>query len=190
MRRNAVTAPAGIALISRGRSIVSLFFLACAIGTVGAATWFRTVEAHIAPWVFQIAGLGPANNPQGPHFDVYGTVTPIRFTITTQCGALLLTIPISIAAALLVRSPVCKSRRIFAAAFGADVLLILANQIRLVIIGWCSRLFGFERGFPFGHLVVGSLFSMVAIGISTIGFLRSAKGGAHPLRPVTREVLR
>lgn len=52
------------------------------------------------------------------------------------------------------------------------VLLIVANQIRLVIIGACARWFGFDQGFPLGHLLIGSLFSIAAIGSSVVGFLR------------------
>jgi hypothetical protein len=55
------------------------------------------------------------------------------------------------------------------------LVLVGANQIRLAIIGACSRWLGFKQGFPLGHLLIGSVFSLLAIAVSVLSFLRVVK---------------
>ena len=161
-----------LAVISAGRGIFSTLFLLAGFGAVALAPTFRNVEATIAPHTFDTLGMGPARHLGGPYFLTMGTGVPIKFSITTQCGAMLLLVPMLFAAALMVRSPNVSLRRSLAAVIACAVVLVFANQLRLAIIGVCSRWFGFDQGFPLGHLLIGSLFSLVAIAASVLGFLR------------------
>ncbi len=168
-----------LVLISSGRGIVSTIFLLASGGAVAAAPFFRNVEATVAPWTFTRFGMGPARHLEGSHFLTMGTGVPIKFAVTTQCGAMLLTVPLLFAAALVVRSPNVSIARATAAVASCAVLLTIANQVRLVIIGACARWVGFDQGFPLGHLLIGSLFSMAAIGCSVVGFLRVVRRPLH-----------
>ena len=48
----------------------------------------------------------------------------------------------------------------------AAVLLVLANQLRLGVIAGLVMAFGLEQGYQWGHLIVGSLISIVFLGLS------------------------
>ena len=173
-----------LAPIPAGRGALSTVFLIAGVGSIAAASVFRNLEARVAPWTFTRFGLGPARHLDGPYFLTMGTGIPIKFSITTQCGALLLAVPLLFAAALVVRSPNVSPLRAVFAVVACGLLLVTANQLRLVMIGACARWFGFQQGFPLGHLVIGSLFSLLAIASSVIGFLRTVRGrGRIPSDP-------
>jgi exosortase/archaeosortase family protein len=164
-----------LAIISAGRGMVSLAFLLIGLASVAMASVFRNLEAAAAPWTFTRLGMGPAHYIGGASFLAMGTGAPIKFTVSTQCGALLLAVPLWFAAALVVRSPnVSIVRTGIAVLFGAAGL-IAANQLRVAMIGAFSRWLGFKQGFPLGHLLIGSLFSLLAIGLSVLCFLRVVK---------------
>jgi exosortase/archaeosortase family protein len=163
-----------VVVIALRRRVASLSFGTAAIASAACIGATTQAEAMLAPITFRAAGLGPARHLGGQRFLAMGTGGPIDFRISTQCGVMLLIVPLMIVAALVVRSPTVPTRRAFAAVFGGALFLVAANQLRLVIIGYCAKWFGFTTGFPLGHLIIGSLWSLAAVGLSIVVFARLA----------------
>lgn len=172
---SAVLTRGKLVFISGQRRVLSLLFMAAAIGSILVAPFFRNLEAFIAPWTFTRLGMGPSRYLSGGDFLAMGTGVPIRFTISLQCGAMFLVVPLLFAAALVIRSPNVSVFRAIVSVLLGSLILVSSNQVRIAIIGACSRWFGFKQGFPLGHLLIGSLFSLLAIAVSVMSFLRVVK---------------
>jgi exosortase/archaeosortase family protein len=159
------------------RVVASLLMLAAGACVV-AASAFRCVEVWLCRRTFPVLGLGPTYPDQRDFFRFFATGTgdmPTRFTITPQCSALLLCVPLIAVAAMIVLSAQSSVRRTLVVLVGSASLLVVANQIRLALIGWTIRIMGFERGFPLSHLVLGTIVSLLGVAGSIAMLVRASR---------------
>jgi exosortase/archaeosortase family protein len=143
------------------------------MGCVAGASAFRAVEVWLCRRTFPVVGLGPTYADQSDFFRFFASGTgdsPTRFTITPQCSALLLCVPLILVASMIVLSVNSSVRRTCTVLLAAGFILVIANQIRLALIGWTIRIMGFERGFPLSHLVLGTIVSLLGVA-GSIAFL-------------------
>jgi len=157
---------------SNNRLLPSIVFFFGAAACLSFAAQFRFVETWASTKTFPVFGLGSADYLGRDQMMAHDLGVPVRFTVTQQCGVMLLICPILLLAGFLVRSPNVNLLKTISAVAVSAMALIGANQFRIALIGWSIKLLGFERGFPLGHLVLGTILSIVAVCASGIIFTR------------------
>lgn len=171
----------------RRHGSLSLLFAVGAVAAVAIASDFRFVETRLAATTFEAVGLGATEYLGRDQLFAENLGVPVRFTVTQQCGVMLLIAPLLATAAVVVRSSSVRPFKALRAVVAAAVTLIVANQARLALIGWTIKLIGFEQGFPLGHLVLGTVLSIVAVIASVVMFARMVGSSkvALPARSAT-----
>ena len=164
------------------RRLTSAALFASAICCVAFASKFLGVEVFVARHLFPLVGLGPTQaSPDSFRFFALWSSDATRFTLTPQCGALMLCAPLMLVASFAVLSQRASVYRVVIAAVIGALGLALMNQFRLMVIGWSVRGIGFKGGFPLGHLLLGGIVSVFAVILAIVLFLRSSTTKAPKL---------
>ncbi|SBW18091.1 putative membrane protein [Candidatus Protofrankia californiensis] len=156
--------PHGSSRLTRGAgTILFLFVLAVLLAyqyqlrhleAVGAARLFGlgtpTLAASRAPIVY--FGLGRP--------DAFG------LTITPECSSTLLIAPVFLIGGAMLLGRRMTPQRVLAAVGAAAFLLVVGNQLRIGLIAYLISELGFHTGYEWGHLVLGTVVSIVFIGAS------------------------
>jgi exosortase/archaeosortase family protein len=127
---------------------------------------FRDLEADAAAHLFGIVTptLAGASAPiiwfGLPGANAFGLV------ITPDCSSALLIVPLCVLGMLLMIPRKLRVRRVAKAVAVATTLLVSGNMLRIAVIAVTTRLGGIGAGYQFGHLVLGSLISIVCIALS------------------------
>lgn len=155
---------------------VGLLFAALASGFLASS--FRYLEARATTVTFPLLGLGTTHYRGRDKFLATDLGIPVQFTLSQQCGVLLLVVPVLLTAALLSRSRAIRSGRLAVGLAVAVLGLIAVNQLRLGLIAWCIRWVGFDDGFPLGHLFLGSILSIFGLIAAIVCLVRICR--PHP----------
>lgn len=101
----------------------------------------------------------------------------IAFNVTTECTAVLILVPLTATAAVLLAVTPVKPVQALAALAAAATAATAANQLRLGLIAFTSQRWGMGLGFDLGHRYIGSIFSLAAFAVGFIVILRVCLGG-------------
>jgi exosortase/archaeosortase family protein len=112
--------------------------------------------------------------PENPHLRLALVITP-------ACTVALLMAPFLVAAALLIWQRVPLRWPLIAVAV-ALVMLVAVNQFRLLAIVWFVRGLGYQKGFYWGHTMVGSVITIVGLATS-LGVFVVLSGRHRYFRP-------
>lgn len=144
--------------------MVSLVVIAVALVVFQQS--FRHIEALIASRLFSGGGVSTYWGSD----DVVVFLLPgsrgFALEITPECTSAFLIAPFAlIGAAMLLRRRLDPLRVLLGIAVAA-VMLLLANQLRIGAIAALITTFGLDQGYQWGHLIVGSVISVVVLGFS------------------------
>jgi exosortase/archaeosortase family protein len=147
---------------------------------------YRHLEALLASWVFAGGGVRTYTGNDDVVVFLLPDTRAFALQVTPECTSAFLIAPFAvIGAAMLLRRRLDPLRVLLGVTIAA-VLLVLANQLRLGVIAGLVTAVGLDQGYQWGHLVIGSLISVVVLAISaTIVFLVVASGRRGRHRAVT-----
>ena len=114
--------------------------------------------------------------------------------ITPECTSAFLIAPFAIVGATMLLRRRLDPMRVLLGVSIAAVLLVLANQLRVGMIAGLIDGFGLQEGYKWGHLVLGSLLSIVFLAgslalllwVVASGYPRSVWRRPHEQRPARR----
>lgn len=140
--------------------------LAVAVALVAFQQSFRHLEVGLASLLFSGGSVTTYAGPDDMVVFLLPGGRGFALEITPECTAAFLIAPFAlIGAGMLLRRRIDPSRVLCGVALAA-LLLVLANQLRVGVIAGLVVAFGLEQGYQWGHLIVGSLISVVFLGIS------------------------
>jgi hypothetical protein len=115
-----------------------------------------------------------------------GTSSGFGLVITPDCSSALLLAPLCVLGIGLMIPRKLAVRRVWAGLAVAATLLVTGNMARIGLIAEMVRLYGIGTGYQVGHLVLGSLLSMVCIATSMVvlTLIVTGRGKRRALRSV------
>jgi exosortase/archaeosortase family protein len=126
------------------------------IEAVVAAHLFSTVTPVIA------AGSAPID-----WFNL-GTSKGFGLVITPDCSSALLLVPLGVIGMALLIPRRLAVRRVGAGLAAAAAVIVVGNLLRIAVIAAMVNYYGIHVGYQVGHLVLGSLVSIVFIGVAMV----------------------
>jgi exosortase/archaeosortase family protein len=127
---------------------------------------FRHLEAYATAHVYRVVTPVLAASRAPIIWFGLGTTGAYGLEITPDCSSALLIVPLCGLGMLLMiprRLPVSRVAKALAV---ASVVLVAGNLLRIGVIAFAIRVGGIGTGYQIGHLILGSLVSIVCIGIS------------------------
>jgi len=149
------------------RFVPSGLMILVAIALVVFQAQYRYLEALLAAQVYRGGGVETFTTP-GRAVVVFrlNDVRTYGLEISPECSSGFLIVPfVLIGAAMLLRRRV-KPWRVVVGVAMVGVLMVAANQLRVGLIAGLIDAFGIEDGYQWGHLILGSLLSILFLGIS------------------------
>jgi exosortase/archaeosortase family protein len=147
--------------------------LVLAAGLVLAHRAYQTAEISLAGLflhVFTSSGVYVDAGHQTVYFGL-GSDNPLGLTMTPECTSAFLLIPLVVVSAVLVALRPRIARRVLASLGVAALILIVVNQLRIMtlaaLVGWL----GTDRGYYWGHTMIGSLVSVFGGAIALVLFV-------------------
>jgi exosortase/archaeosortase family protein len=127
-----------------------------------ADTTFRHFEALLAtPLTQAVTGGSHAVTAHDIVYFALGTPRGFGLVITNECTSAVLLIPLLVMmGSFMMFSRVSLRRQLLALAVGAALMLVV-NIMRVAGICWATYSYGFDPGYKYSHVFVGSAFSLI-----------------------------
>jgi len=152
---------------------------AAAVGLVVGHLAYQTVEVSLAGLLlrlFSSSGVYVAPSEQTVYFGL-GTSHPLGLTMTPECTSAFLLVPLLLVGALLIGlRPRIAGRVMWSLALAA-VILVVVNQVRILVMAGLVSWLGTDRGYYWGHTMVGSMVSVFGGAIALVLFVWLATRG-------------
>jgi exosortase/archaeosortase len=149
---------------------------------------FRDLEAAVAAHVCSI--VTPTLAAPGTPIIWFGLGTSNGFglVITPDCSSTLLIAPLCVLGIGLMVPRKLALRRVCSGLAVAAALLVAGNMARIGLIAEMIHLYGIGTGYQLGHLVLGSLVSIVCIATSMVALtlIVTGRAGRWALRSLAR----
>ena len=129
---------------------------------------FRVAEAGLAAAFFRFFTPVLAASRAPIIWFGLGTVHAFGLEITPDCSSSLLLVPLCGLGILLMIPRRLNVGLVVRALIFAATVLVVVNTLRIGVIALCCRFWGLGVGYQVGHLVLGSLVSIVGIGLSLV----------------------
>jgi exosortase/archaeosortase family protein len=135
----------------------------------GAALWlaiqndtFRRFEAEaITPVTNLATGLHRTQTTKTVVFFALGTPRAFGLDVTNECTSALLLIPLLVMMGSFAVFTQLSMRRQLTALFVGAFLILAVNALRVALIAWATWKYGYDPGYTYSHVFVGSAFSLV-----------------------------
>ena len=135
----------------------------------GTAVWMavsndslRRVEARLlAPIAGFVTGRHGAVTTDERVYFALGTSRAFGLQITSECTSALLLIPLFVMMGSFAIFTRLSLGRELVALIAGTVLILFVNALRVAGIAWATWRFGFDPGYSYSHIFVGSAFSLV-----------------------------
>jgi exosortase/archaeosortase family protein len=159
---------------------------ASVLATIGR---FRELETAISAAIAGLITGTKTTELLSAHSFYWALGTPRAFGLIIQsdCSSSWLVGPLLVIAGLLAMARRFRAGRVMTAAVLAVVLLFTTNLLRIAIIVWATNRYGYQHGFWWSHVVVGSLFTVVGSLAALAVLLRVSVGGRSGLADGPRE---
>jgi exosortase/archaeosortase family protein len=123
---------------------------------------FRRLEAAaITPVADLVTGRHHAVATRTIVFFGLGTSHAFGLDITNECTSALLLIPLLVMMGSFATFTRLSMRRQIVALFVGSFLIVAVNAVRVASIAWATWEFGYDPGYTYSHVFVGSAFSLV-----------------------------
>jgi exosortase/archaeosortase family protein len=153
---------------------------------------FRHLEAVVAAHLYRLFTPVLAASRAPVLWFGLGTTTAYGLVITPECSSALLIVPLCGLGMLLLIPRRLAVNRVIRGLIVAGAVMVAGNLLRIGVIAIAVRYGGLGAGYQLGHLILGSIVSIVCIGIGltllTVILVRrrpvrgQAKGQAHGRR--------
>lgn len=147
--------------------------IALAVVLVVGHRAYQTAEiglAGIVLGVFTPGGVYVVAGRQAVYFGL-GTTHPLGLQMTPECTSAFLVIPLLLVGAALIALRPRISRRVLFSLAVATVVLIVVNQLRILALAGLVGWLGTDRGYYWGHTMIGSLVSVIGGAIALVLFV-------------------
>jgi exosortase/archaeosortase family protein len=129
---------------------------------------FRVAEAALAATFFRFfTPVLAASRAPNIWFGL-GTVHAFGLEITPDCSSSLLLVPLCGLGMLLMIPRRLNVSLVIRALIVAATMLVVVNTLRIGVIALCVHFWGLGVGYQVGHLLLGSLVSIIGIGLSMV----------------------
>lgn len=147
---------------SRAQLVAGLVVFAVAAWLAFADATFRHFEALIATPITRLfTGGGRTVTAHDTVYFALGTRHAFGLVITNECTSAVLLIPLLVMmGSFMMFSRISLPRQLLALAVGAALMLVV-NILRVAGICWSTYSFGFDPGYKYSHVFVGSAFSLL-----------------------------
>ena len=149
------------------------FLLTLAAALVVAHRAYQSAEISLSGLLLHVvtsSGVQVAPGRQTVYFGL-GSDHPLGLTMTPECTSAFLLVPLVVVAAVLIALRPGIGRRVLASLGVATVVLVVVNQLRIMtlaaLVGWL----GTDRGYYWGHTMIGSLVSVFGGAIALVLFV-------------------
>ena len=137
---------------------------------------YEMAEMYLASFV--LGALTPGHTYfAAAHQAVYfglGTSHPLGLAMTPECTSAFLVVPLVLVSAVLIALRPRITGRVLISLGVATVALIIVNQLRILLLASLVGWLGTDRGYYWGHTMVGSLVSVIGGAIALVLFVRLA----------------
>lgn len=164
-----VARPGADVRVDAGRLAAMVLLVGAAVALVVFQQGYRNLEAVLASHLFAGGDIRTWAGGDSP-IVVFrlGETRAFGLEITPECTSAFLIAPFAVlGAAMLLRRRIRPGRVLLGVGLVA-LLLFIANQLRVAMIAGLINGYGLEQGYQWGHLVLGSLLSIVFIGLSAV----------------------
>jgi exosortase/archaeosortase family protein len=148
---------------------------------------FRHLEAVVAAHLYRLFTPVLAASRAPIMWFGLGTSAAYGLEITPDCSSALLIVPLCGLGMLLLIPRRLGVRRVAHALIVAATVLVAGNLLRIGIIAIAVRFGGLGAGYQLGHLILGSIVSIIGIAISlallTFILVRRGRGGRQRRAP-------
>ena len=176
--------------VQQGRRRVMAMVLlgGIAAALMGFEFQFRHLEAYAAAHVYSL--VTPTIAASSAPIIWFGLGSPGAFglVITPDCSSALLIAPLCLLGVVLLIPRKLAVDRVMKALAVAAVILVAGNMTRIGVIALAIRVAGIGTGYQVGHLVLGSLISIIciAVSLSLLTLIITARDGEALWAPVLR----
>ena len=176
--------------VQQGRRRVMAMVLlgGIAAALMGFEFQFRHLEAYAAAHVYSL--VTPTIAASSAPIIWFGLGSPGAFglVITPDCSSALLIAPLCLLGVVLLIPRKLAVDRVMKALAVAAVILVAGNMTRIGVIALAIRVAGIGTGYQVGHLVLGSLISIIciALSLSLLTLIITARDGEALWAPVLR----
>jgi exosortase/archaeosortase family protein len=154
------------------RLLIAALIALATVLVIGHRT-YQTIEISLAGLllhVFTSSGVYVAANQQTVYFGL-GSSSPLGLTMTPECTSAFLLIPLILVSTVLIALRPAVTPRVLGSLALAAVILVVVNQLRIMtlaaLVGWL----GTNRGYYWGHTMIGSLVSVFGGAIALVLFV-------------------
>lgn len=145
-----------------GSRLLVMALLGCSAALIVLHELYQTAEIVLAGRVIDVltsSGVHVAAERQTVYFGL-GTQHALGLRMTPECTSAFLVLPLLVVGALMIGLRPRITRQVLASLAIAAAILVLVNQIRiLTLVGLISWL-GQDRGYYWGHTLLGSMVSV------------------------------
>ena len=165
-----VTAPRPT--VARHRLAVGMLMAGAAV-LVLAHDAYQTAEITLSGVVLQLFGSSQVYVAAGQQTVYFGldTCSPLGLHMTPECTSAFLLVPLVVVSAGLIALRPAITRRLLFSLAVAGITLIAVNQLRILTVANLVDWLGTDRGYYWGHTMVGSLVSVLGAAVALVLFL-------------------
>lgn len=124
---------------------------------------YRTAEISLAGGILHVvtsSGVHIVPERQTVYFGL-GTTHPIGLTMTPECTSAFLVLPLMVVGAAMVALRPWIGQRVVTSLVVAGAALIIVNQLRILTMAGLVAWLGIDRGYYWGHTMLGSMVSVI-----------------------------
>lgn len=171
-------ARAGLALL--------LLASACALTVVNTPprVWEARLATPLITWATQTDALAVAGQPE--ILIGVGSSWSRVLEVSVMCSAAVLLVPVLVVGAVLALPRQIEPGRLLAALGVCAAAILATNTLRILVVALCMQRWGAGRGYVLAHDTLGTLISLVGVGVALLLFVRLTVGRLPRLTRTTR----
>jgi exosortase/archaeosortase family protein len=164
--------------------------LILAVGLVVIQKFYRTAEITLAAGILRVlvgSGVDTAPERQVVYFGL-DTDHPIGLKMTPECTSAFLVLPLIVVGAAMVALRPWIGRRVLIALGVGAAALIIVNQLRVLLMVGLVASLGIDRGYYWGHTMLGSMVSVFGGAAALVLFVWLATRNSKVERTAAKRV--
>ncbi|MCM3781273.1 archaeosortase/exosortase family protein [Microbacterium hydrocarbonoxydans] len=171
------------------RILIAMALSAGSIALVTINNAVRGIEAMIASWFLSPFTRDQIDASLDRYFVWTGDDKLIALQVTVECTALLIGVPLTLIAAVILATTRARWGRILLATITMWAIVVLVNASRLTLIGWATQTWGLDPGYTVSHTFVGSVVGILgyALGLAALFLIIGVKKPRGLRRPAPRD---